>query len=177
MKRILIPYHQISNIYAAMTEQNFQLDEEYEIDHFLDTDTGEVLYVSSMLIRALFEIEKPLGEITADDLPVEVDPDGLGTYKEIEPELRKRYLEIPKMEPWHGYNDMKAFIEEEEDPKLKSALLLSIQGKGAFSRFKGVLENYSGKIEEWYHFETLKQLGRIQYWLSPEGISLEILQE
>jgi len=40
-----------------------------------------------------------------------------------------------------------------------------------------VLENYSGKIEEWYHFETLKQLSRIQYWLSPEGISLEILQE
>ncbi len=65
-----------------------------------------------------------------------MDPDGLGAYKKYEPALGKRYLEIPEMEPWHGYNDMKAFIEGEEDPKLKNALFRSIQRKEAFSRFK-----------------------------------------
>ena len=55
----------------------------------------------------------------------------------IQRKFQRNFLKLVKeLEPWHGYNDMKAFIEGEEDPKLKNALLRSIQRKEAFSRFK-----------------------------------------
>ena len=177
IKKILIPFNQISEIYSAMTSHNYLMDDGYETNSYLDTDSGEVLYISSPLICAISEVDKLLDEITEDDLPGDVDPDDLEPYKKIEQELGKKYLELPEMEGWHGYNDMQSFIEEEENQKLKSALTQSIQGKGAFSRFKSVLEHYPGKIDEWYHFEALNQLGRIQKWLSCENIILEILSE
>ncbi len=107
--------------------------------------------------------------------PPEIDPAGLDLYKKIDLELRTKYVKLPEIEGWHGYNDKQAYIDQEEDSTLARKLNRSIQGKGAFGRFKEVLYQYPGQIEEWYHFEAMHQFERIREWLHEVDLELELI--
>ena len=175
MLKLLIQYHQISEIYRAMVDHNFSFaEDEYKSVAFLDLDTVEVHYILASLINTVEELDLPLATLTEEDLPLEVDIEKLRLYQKIDFELGKRYIKLPDMEAWHGYNDMQAFIDQEDDPKLKNTLFTNIQGKGAFGRFKEVLALHPGKMDEWYHFETLQQFHRIKGWLLSVDLELDL---
>lgn len=51
------------------------------------------------------------------------------------------------------YLIMQKFIETIVDKQIKNLLLIVIQGKGAFRRFKDICINY-GLIDKWYEFKN-----------------------
>lgn len=68
-----------------------------------------------------------------------------------------------------GYRDMERFIELVEDAPLAARLERSIQGRGAFRRFKDALEDWPDLLERWYGFTDERHRGRARAWLAAEG--------
>lgn len=50
-------------------------------------------------------------------------------------------------------------------------LSIGISGRGAFRRFKDVLERWPGEFEAWYAFSGERQRGRARTWLAAAGYS------
>jgi uncharacterized protein UPF0158 len=90
----------------------------FEHRYFLDTETGEVILVSDMSDED--EVQQQLAKIDAAD--------------------RGRYLEVPRAESHEGYGDMEDFVATLRDERLQELLEVAIQGRGAFRRFKDVLD-------------------------------------
>jgi hypothetical protein len=80
-----------------------------------------------------------------------------------------RWLRFDTTGSRDGWQDMAAFAERQRDDRLRDRLEQSIQGKGAFRRFRDLVhdENLS---EAWHVFSTDRQLGRARAYLAAEGI-------
>jgi hypothetical protein len=70
-----------------------------------------------------------------------------------------------------AYGDMEDFIEALSDEDWADRLSIAISGKGAFRRFKDVLERRPGELEAWYAFSDERQRGRARAWLAAAGYS------
>ena len=93
---------------------------------FYDTRTGDFLYVS-LLLDSDNAIEK-----------LEDDPD--------------RYIRLPSKKEINVYNIIEQFSSAVEDESVRSELLSSIQGKGAFRRFNEIITKYN-LLHLWYSFK------------------------
>ncbi len=96
-------------------------------------------------------------EEAGDDEVEEADDDG------------ERWLWVDGEGSRAGYRDMELFIDRVEDPRLADRLARSIQGRGAFRRFKDVLADWPDLLEGWYGFTDERQRGRARAWLAAEG--------
>jgi hypothetical protein len=133
----------LDELYDAMENSS------YEVEYYLDLETGEILFVSE-------------------------DMDDVETVKmknQIEEELG-RYELIPKAESYEGYRDMQAFITTVEDDHLSELLEVAINGKGAFRRFKDVLLNYPEERERWFQFKDDRMEERALEWLDDIDVTL-----
>lgn len=133
----------LDELYDAMENSS------YEVEYYLDLETGEILFVSE-------------------------DMDDVETVKmknQIEEELG-RYELIPKAESYEGYRDMQAFIATVEDDHLSELLEVAINGKGAFRRFKDVLLNYPEERERWFQFKDDRMKERALEWLDDIDVTL-----
>jgi hypothetical protein len=133
----------LDELYSAMENSS------YEVEYYLDLETGEILFVSE-------------------------DMDDVETVKmknQIEEELG-RYELIPKAESYEGYRDMQAFITTVEDDHLSELLEVAINGKGAFRRFKDVLLNYPEERERWFQFKDDRMKERALEWLDDIDVTL-----
>ncbi len=122
-------------------------DSSYEHSYYLDLETGDLLFVSDYMDT---EEVKKLRE------QVDNDPD--------------RYELLPKADSYEGYQDMEDFIATVEDERLAQLLQVTLEGKGAFRRFKNLLARYPAERELWFRFkgERLKQ--RALEWLEEIGV-------
>lgn len=68
-----------------------------------------------------------------------------------------------------GYRDMEFFIDTVEDPAIADRLTIAIDGRGAFGRFRNVLERYEKVEDRWYRFSEERRLGRARSWLAETG--------
>ena len=133
----------LDELYDAMENSS------YEVEYYLDLETGEILFVSEGM-----------------------DDEETGKLKnQIEEEL-DRYELIPKAESYEGYRDMQAFIATVEDDHLSELLEVAINGKGAFRRFKDVLLNYPKEREKWFEFKDARIQEQALEWLESIGVSL-----
>ena len=133
----------LDELYDAMENSS------YEVEYYLDLETGEILFVSEGM-----------------------DDEETGKLKnQIEEELG-RYEPIPKAESYEGYRDMQSFIATVEDDHLGELLEVAINGKGAFRRFKDVLLNYPKEREKWFEFRDSRMEERALKWLESIGVSL-----
>jgi hypothetical protein len=133
----------LDELYDAMENNS------YEVEYYLDLETGEILFVSEGM-----------------------DDEETGKLKnQIEEELG-RYEPIPKVESYEGYRDMQSFIATVEDDHLGELLEVAINGKGAFRRFKDVLLNYPKEREKWFEFRDGRMEERALKWLESIGVSL-----
>lgn len=71
-------------------------------------------------------------------------------------------IPLPTSYEINNYNIMVDFIDTISDTRIQAQLLIVIQGKGAFRRFKDSCINY-GIIQEWYRFKN-----RVYYDLAKE---------
>lgn len=124
-------------------------DSSYEHEHYLDIETGDILFLSEYM----------------DDEETENLKDKI----EEEPD---RYERIPKAASRDGYEDMRDFTKTVKDEHLTALLEVAVNGKGAFRRFKDVLLNYPEERERWFQFKDAKMRERALEWLGDIDVSL-----
>jgi len=124
-------------------------DSSYENEHFLDLETGEILFVSEYM-----------------------DDEESEKLKERIEEDFERYERIPKAESHEGYQDMVDFIATVDNERLAELLEVAINGKGAFRRFKDVLLNYPEERERWFQFKDERMEERALEWLEDIDVTL-----
>jgi hypothetical protein len=111
---------------------------------FLDLETGEAVRVN---------------ELDDDELREQIE-DGFG----------ERYLRVPYQGSDAGYRDMEEFIDSVTDDRCRELLDVAIRGKGAFRRFKDVLQAHPAERERWFAFQKERVHDRIRRWLEGEDI-------
>jgi hypothetical protein len=149
-----------------------------EVAYYLDLETGEVVMVTEESRQLLEELsgaeqaetlEAALEAIRSADIP-QWEMDVVCAAAVVEWEDDDRFLKIPRVESWEGYQDMADFIETVSDAHVQEILEVAIQGKGAFRRFKDTLERYPKEREHWFEFLDARSKERVLNWLREEEI-------
>lgn len=68
------------------------------------------------------------------------------------------------------YRWMERFVASVSDPTLRERLIISIDGKGAFRRFKDVLLGYPAERERWFTYRADLLHWHIHNWLKEAGV-------
>ena len=80
------------------------------------------------------------------------------------------YIRIEPASSREQYKWMERFVVSVEDEALRERLVIAIDGKGAFRRFKDVLLNYPAERERWFSFRAGLLHWQMQLWLEREQI-------
>jgi hypothetical protein len=68
-----------------------------------------------------------------------------------------------------AYRDLQRFIGTVDDDDLAAQLAVAIEGRGAFGRFRSVLERDPPEFTRWHRFEADARLGHARSWLADHG--------
>lgn len=80
------------------------------------------------------------------------------------------YIRIAPVSSREQYRWMERFIPVVEDLDLRGKLGASIDGKGAFRRFKDVLMSHAGERERWFSFRSERLRTFMEAWLVAHAI-------
>jgi hypothetical protein len=93
-------------------------------------------------------------------------------------ESRRRIAQSPeqfvRIEPASSreqYRWMERFVASVQDADLRERLLLAIDGKGAFRRFKDVLLSYPVERERWFNYRSDLLHHHINEWFQAKGLT------
>jgi hypothetical protein len=92
------------------------------------------------------------------------DDEGIDLY-----ETRERVLGIGRLGSHAAYQDMLDYIDSLADEHLAELLMVAVQGRGAFRRFKDVLAERTGTLEPYFAFAEERKLRRAADWLAANG--------
>lgn len=97
--------------------------------------------------------------------------DGDGLVDEDDPDLddQERWLWVHCEGSRAGYHDMQLFTADLPDGPVADRLARSIEGRGAFRRFKDTLDEWPELLTRWLEFSDERQLGRARAWLAEQG--------
>jgi hypothetical protein len=80
------------------------------------------------------------------------------------------YLLVDPVSSREQYRWMERYIATVEEPELRQKLVGSIDGKGAFRRFKDVLMAYPVERERWFTFRSERLRAAMQSWLDAHSL-------
>ena len=80
------------------------------------------------------------------------------------------YLRVDPVSSREQYRWMERFIATVDEGPLRQKLLQSIDGKGAFRRFKDVLVAYPVDRERWFTFRSERLRTCMESWLEAQGV-------
>jgi hypothetical protein len=80
------------------------------------------------------------------------------------------YLRVEPVSSREQYRWMERFIATVEELEVRDKLVRSIDGKGAFRRFKDVLMAYPVDRERWFAFRSERLRSCMEGWLNAHGI-------
>jgi hypothetical protein len=80
------------------------------------------------------------------------------------------YLRIDPVSSREQYRWMERYIPMVEDAELRAKLAASIDGKGAFRRFKDVLMSYAAERERWFAFRSERLRIFMEAWLNAHAL-------
>jgi len=80
-----------------------------------------------------------------------------------------RWLYVAPEGSHGGYQDMEDFIATVPDQRRAELLARSIDGTGAFRRFKDTVARWPEEEWGWYRFTDERRRGRARRWLSDAG--------
>jgi hypothetical protein len=149
-------------------------------DYFLDAETGDVIILSEdILQKAQAIISESYDEDMSDYEAIEFDEDvELPEWAEDEVELalevfinhEMRYIRIPERRSAYVFQAMQGFTAALENQELRLLLEGIVDGKGAFRRFKDILEDYPKERKQWYGYSARMAREEITEWLRSVGI-------
>ncbi len=114
----------------------------------LDLHTGEAWP------EAVFEYGIESGEVDEQDL----DDD-------------ERWLWFDSEGSRPGYHDMELFVAEVAEPDLADRLTRTLEGRGAFRRFRDELTRWPDLQDRWYVYSAEGRRGRGRAWLAAQGFT------
>src|SRR3954465_15452161 len=82
----------------------------------------------------------------------------------------ERYLRVDPASSREQYRWMERFVTSVADPALHERLLISVDGKGAFRRFKDVLLAFPAERERWFSYRAELLHWHMQQWLEAHDI-------
>ena len=80
------------------------------------------------------------------------------------------YMRVDPVSSREQYRWMERFIATVDDDDLSHRLMVSIDGKGAFRRFKDALMNAAAERERWFTFRSERLRANMESWLAVHGI-------
>jgi hypothetical protein len=116
-----------------------------DTDSFLDLTTGKVVTI------------------------VAGDPEATHN-RQLVSENIKNFLRIEPASSREQYRWMEKFVGSVSEEPLRERLIISIDGKGAFRRFKDVLLAYPAERERWFSYRAELLHWHIQNWLAQHEI-------
>jgi hypothetical protein len=116
-----------------------------DTDSFLDRESGQVLTVTA-------------GDPEAPVLKRRIS-ENIASFLRVEPASSREQ-----------YRWMERFVSSVSEPGLRERLIISIDGKGAFRRFKDVLLAYPAERERWFSYRADLLHWHIHTWLSEAGL-------
>ena len=87
----------------------------------------------------------------------------------------RRYVRLNPASSREQYRWMERFVVSVEDEALKERLVLAIDGKGAFRRFKDVLLSYPVERDRWFTYRSNLLRIYIRGWLDARDIAVQEL--
>ena len=117
-----------------------------DTDSFLDLTTGKVVTI------------------------VAGDPEAVHN-RQLVSENIKNFLRIEPASSREQYRWMEKFVGSVSEEPLRERLIISIDGKGAFRRFKDVLLAYPAERERWFSYRAELLHWHIQNWLAQHEIA------
>lgn len=140
-----------------------EMGDNLERSGYLDAETGEIIDMPDEIMRAV-EDGKTKSAL------VEWDEELAETADKILSDEKNRFLLIPMRESREGYEVMIAFAGTVEDRQLRKKIDMALDGKGAFRRFRNVLNQYPDELERWYKFKDDWMRDEAIQWLLDNGI-------
>lgn|SRR5574341_1577180 len=113
---------------------------------YLDLETGELILVTE--------------DVEDDELPLPRE----------ELEESDRFLFVLPRPSHEGWRDMDDFVVTVGAGAFRDRLADAIRGRGAFGRFKRVLEERPDERERWFAFQQDRLDARALQWLADQGI-------
>jgi len=83
------------------------------------------------------------------------------------------YMRVDPVSSREQYRWMERFIATVEEPDLHQKLVASIDGKGAFRRFKDVLMSFPVDRERWFAFRSERLRMAIEAWLEAHALKAQ----
>ena len=143
-----------------------QLDAQFgEETWYLDRRTGKLCYIPEDFgISFGFSDPEEVDETYSED-----DQEAAAEFLMIMNDTEGRFVELPDRFEVDAWGTMAAFSEGYPDEKISRRLCDAIQGKGAFGRFKDLVQHYEID-KEWQEFETEKNLDLARDWCKQNNI-------
>ena len=116
-----------------------------DTDSYLDLSTGKVLTITSG------------------------DPEAVINRQQVSDNIRN-FLRIEPASSREQYRWMERFVGSVSEEPLRERLIISIDGKGAFRRFKDVLLAYPAERERWFSYRAELLHWHIHNWLAQHEI-------
>src|ERR1041384_4047122 len=116
-----------------------------DTDSYLDLSTGRVITITTG------------------------DPEATLNRQQVSENIRN-YLRVDPASSREQYRWMEKFVGSVSDEPLRERLIISIDGKGAFRRFKDVLLAYPAERERWFSYRAELLHWHIQQWLEQHDI-------
>lgn len=88
---------------------------------------------------------------------------------EVDLEDDERWLRVPHLGSRDAWWDMSAFADALTDNALAQELADAIEGRGAFSRFRRVMDRHPDHVPGWLAFRDERSTGRARSWLAENG--------
>jgi hypothetical protein len=116
-----------------------------ETDSYLDLTTGRVVTITSG------------------------DPEAVLNRQQVSENIRN-FLRVEPASSREQYRWMEKFVGSVSEEPLRERLVISIDGKGAFRRFKDVLLAYPAERERWFSYRAELLHWHIHNWLEEHDI-------
>src|SRR5215208_4896428 len=116
-----------------------------DTDSYLDLTTGRVLTITTG------------------------DPEAAINRQAVSENIRN-FLRVEPASSREQYRWMERFVGSVVDEPLRERLIISIDGKGAFRRFKDVLLAYPAERERWFSYRSDLLHWHIHNWLKEAGV-------
>ena len=98
------------------------------------------------------------------------DPEAALNHQQVSENIRN-YLRVEPASSREQYRWMEKFVGSVTDEPLRERLIISVDGKGAFRRFKDVLLAYPAERERWFSYRAELLHWHIQTWLEQHEIT------
>lgn len=138
-----------------------------DYNYYLDKESGETIVLPREVVDALEEEELlqslPEWELKLVDLAKDILSGN------------PRYVEIPIKWSREAFNDILEFAEKISDQKIRERIHLTVRGKGAFRKFKDILQEYPEIEKEWHRFKYEREKKEVLDWL--ESLGIEPIEE